>query len=815
MTKKTAKKEDQPSKYGTTSDIFDSDGFVINSSYKIEKEIPSRAWLHVLNNGLVNGSMPYMSSWSPDAHGFSAYRSINGCSITGRSTEIYKPLNTDKSEKRSFFLRDEEAKTKCIKLFSQSAATITPTGFATESETNEILSRLEVICPDGSSFEVWELTLTNNSGKKRSLDLFVQLNWNPQTNRETVHPSHLLNLPEYRKGGLFTFPVARNPKPLTAWMVSEIEPEGFELALEDFFGSNAPNDFPQAVINGVLNSPKTATPGLTPCAALHLKIQLPPKGEWSKRFALGITKGDETAAVKEIDKIKKGQLSAKGFASAVKEKQTLWNKTTAGTLVKTPSPEFNRFFNVLTKQQLTTASLFGNAEKTSGFRDRMQAIEALVPIAPAKAKEMLLDSIRFQMRDGRIINSLPLNDELPTSEEAALDNILWMCNAVVRYIYETGDFSFLEEQVPFYDHRLRIFESIRNGKVYDHMMAGMHCLFDFRGKFGFCKIGGHDMNRALTRTTKQGGVSATLTMAIMRTAQLLLPIARMRGQKRDIGYFNSIGVNMQSNLDNYGWNGTHYTYAYDDESKSIGGTDDTFGKVHLSAQTWALLSGTADAAGKTEAVLKALETLYTPLGYSSLAPSYPLGFDSKGGIKNIPPGLFENGGIELYGQGLTAYMFADRGMGDKALQTILNYIPDSTKTEISTSLPTQLSEFRAGPESPFFGRDLFDNFNTGIAIFRLAMERITGVYPVFEGLLLNPSLPSEWSECSVQKIWRGIKFSIKFHNPSKKCGKVKKVTANGKDLPKTGDNNFVITFDAFKEFAGTDKPVCIDALIDG
>jgi cellobiose phosphorylase len=807
---------------GTISDTVDADGVIVDGEYTITNINTPRTWLYALTNGCTPKAVSYLTAWDSTARGFSAVNSMAGGELTKRKPENYKPLNPDTHEKRSFFIKEDNSKSWSLfpenvnssKHYSALKCRMTPREYSLEASREEIKSSLKVLCPDGSACEIWELTLTNISGKKRALDLFVQINWNTPLHTETIHPSESIYHPEYKKGACFTFPISRAKQPLTAWLTSEHSPESHEISYENFIGCDYSGSMPSSVIVGQLSSPNHLSPGERPCAVFQLKVNLPSKGEWSTRIGLGAVKGDTEIAIKEAEKIKKNFLSAKSFVSIQKQKASTWNALSYKLLAKSPSAEFNRFFNVWTKHQLITTSLFGNGARTMEFRERMQLIEALVPLAPEKAKELILESMRFQMRDGRVINRLPLHLELPITEEAALDNTLWMCNAVIRYVNETGDFSFLDVNVPFYDHRLGTFETIRNGKVYDHLIAGMHCLFDFRGKFGFCKIGGHDMNRALTKTTKQGGVSAALTMAIMRTAKLLIPVARLRGQKRDIGYLNSIGVNMQSNLDNYGWNGTHYTYAYDDESKSIGGTDDVVGKTHLAAQTWALLSGTAEAFGKTDAVLKALESLNTPIGYKSLSPAYPLGFDAKGGIRALPPGLFENGGIELYGQGLTAFMFADRGMGTKAWDTIKKYLPENSIPEVSTSLPIQLSEFKIGPENSFFGKDLYDNFNSGIAIFRLAMERMIGVYPCSEGLLLNPALPAEWSDCEIQKEWRGVKLSIKFHNPSGKDGVVKKATANGKELVKGSDNLYLIAFDAFKQFANTGKPVCIDALID-
>ncbi|MFH0920704.1 MAG: hypothetical protein V1913_10100, partial [Fibrobacterota bacterium] len=489
-----------------------------------------------------------------------------------------------------------------------------------------------------------------------------------------------------------------------------------------------------------------------------------------------------------------------------------WDEFSGTFTVKTPDPEFNRFFNVWSTAQLVNAAIFQSGAPKIEFRERMQLLTALCTHMPAEAKRILRDSMAYQLRDGRAINRFSRFHDDPADEEATMDNTLWMVDAALRYIHETGDRGFLDENIGFFDPKLQTVDTSKAAKVYDHIMLAVKCLFDYRGRFGLCKVGSLDRNRALTHLTKLGGISAWLSMALIRCAIQLFPYARLKNVMRDVGYLNTILENMYSNLNNYSWNGSHYTYAYDDNGNPIGDKGDREGGAHLCANVWALLSDTAAKGGHEKEILALLDALDTPLGHRNLQFPYPIGFITKGGIPDLVPGTFENGAIELFGRAFASYAFADKGLGKKAFTTLKTALPSQTVPDVSTANPNQLSEFTVGPAHPDFGKNMYDIFNPGISWYKLAMERVVGVVPVFDGLLLNPSVPPEWQEFSVRRLYRGVWLSIRFHNPDKKESGVKKVTVNGRELPRHESGHYLLDVAKLKG-APKNKPVCVDVLM--
>ena len=61
-------------------------------------------------------------------------------------------------------------------------------------------------------------------------------------------------------------------------------------------------------------------------------------------------------------------------------------------------------------------------------------------------------------------------------------------------------------------------------------------------------------------------------------------------------------------------------------------------------------------------------------------------------------------------------------------------------------------------------------------------EGILGLNPEAEGLVIDPSIPSEWKSFTMEKKFRGKQLNITVNNPNGSQHGVKKVTLNGCDI---------------------------------
>jgi cellobiose phosphorylase len=97
--------------------------------------------------------------------------------------------------------------------------------------------------------------------------------------------------------------------------------------------------------------------------------------------------------------------------------------------------------------------------------------------------------------------------------------------------------------------------------------------------------------------------------------------------------------------------------------------------------------------------------------------------------------------------------------------------------------PYAHGQFTEGKGSPFAGRSHV-HWLTGTAstVMVGSVEGILGLRPEIKGLVISPSIPSEWKEFSMKKSFRGKELDIKINNPNGAESGVKSVSVNGERI---------------------------------
>ena len=123
------------------------------------------------------------------------------------------------------------------------------------------------------------------------------------------------------------------------------------------------------------------------------------------------------------------------------------------------------------------------------------------------------------------------------------------------------------------------------------------------------------------------------------------------------------------------------------------------------------------------------------------------------------------------------------------------------RAELHEMEPYVYGQFVEGKDSPFAGR-AHVHWLTGTAstVMVGTVEGILGLKPNTSGLVIDPSIPSEWKELTIEKTFRGKHLHITIKNPNGAQHGVKSVTVNGKPLPEnlikesdlTDDNNIAV-----------------------
>jgi cellobiose phosphorylase len=88
-----------------------------------------------------------------------------------------------------------------------------------------------------------------------------------------------------------------------------------------------------------------------------------------------------------------------------------------------------------------------------------------------------------------------------------------------------------------------------------------------------------------------------------------------------------------------------------------------------------------------------------------------------------------------------------------------------------------------GPESDKFGLANV-SWLTGTAswMYVVATQNILGIKPEWEGLKIDPCLPSDWKKVSIKRVFRGKKYNFQIFKSKGSCTGVERILLNGTEL---------------------------------
>ena len=142
----------------------------------------------------------------------------------------------------------------------------------------------------------------------------------------------------------------------------------------------------------------------------------------------------------------------------------------------------------------------------------------------------------------------------------------------------------------------------------------------------------------------------------------------------------------------------------------------------------------------------------------------------------------ENAGIFSQPQGWLILAEAKLGHGNRAFKYWSEAAPANynDRIEIRTLEPYVFGQFVEGKDSPFAGR-AHVHWLTGTAstVMVGTTEGILGLNPEADGIVIDPSIPSEWKNYTLRKVFRGKVLNVTVNNPNGSEHGVKSVTVNG------------------------------------
>ena len=196
----------------------------------------------------------------------------------------------------------------------------------------------------------------------------------------------------------------------------------------------------------------------------------------------------------------------------------------------------------------------------------------------------------------------------------------------------------------------------------------------------------------------------------------------------------------------------------------------------------------------TKKTLKSIdERLNTEHGLVLNNPAFTKYYIQYGEISTYPGGYKENAGIFTHNNAWIICAAAYAGEGDQAFKYYSEIAPAFTEetSDLHKTEPYVYGQMIGGKDA---GSDIGrpgKNFGqgknswlTGTAAWNMVAisQYILGIAPDFDGLRIDPSIPSAWDGLSANRQYRGAMYNIKVTNPDHVCKGVKKMIVNGREV---------------------------------
>lgn len=169
-------------------------------------------------------------------------------------------------------------------------------------------------------------------------------------------------------------------------------------------------------------------------------------------------------------------------------------------------------------------------------------------------------------------------------------------------------------------------------------------------------------------------------------------------------------------------------------------------------------------------------------------PAYSKYYLNLGEISSYPPGYKENAGIFCHNNPWVSIAETRIGRGDRAFEIYRRTCPAYIEeiSEIHRTEPYVYSQMIAGKDAPKHG-EAKNSWLTGTAAWTFVnvSQYILGIRPPFDGLEIDPCIPSNMDGFTATRKYRNAVYYITVKNQNHVEKEVQKLTVNGKSVEGT------------------------------
>lgn len=687
-----------------------------------------------------------------------------------------------------------------------------------KSSKNGIETEVLQFIPLGFWGEILKVAVKNTSAAPKKIKLFSFIEWclwNAEDDMTNFQRNFSTGEVEIEDSVIYHKTEFKERRNHYAFYSVNAPIQGFDTDRETFIGLYNGFDKPDAVFEGKPRNSEAH--GWSPIASHYIEVELQPGESKDFVFMLGyveVTPEDKWESKLIINKKPAKAMIAKydtteKVMAAYNELRAYWDNLLGTISIKSNDERLDRMVNIWNQYQCMvtfnmsrSASFFESGiGRGMGFRDSNQDLIGFVHQIPSRARERIIDIASTQFEDGSCYHQY---QPLTKKGNAAIggdfnDDPLWLILSTTEYIKETGDYSILDEMVPFDN------DESKAKTHFEHLHISFNFIVNNLGPHGLPLIGRADWNDCLnlncfssepnesfqTTGNKKGRTAESLMIAglFVVYGREFIKLCKQIGKTAEATEAQKHVDAMVEAVKQHGWDGEWYLRAYDYFGRKIGSNENEEGKIFIESQGWCTMAEIGIEDGMVEKSLNAVkERLDCEYGIVLNNPAFTKYYIEYGEISTYPAGYKENAGIFCHNNPWIMIGETMIGRGDRAYEYFTKIAPSFLEeiSDLHKVEPYVYCQMIAGKDAfkPGEGKNSWLS-GTAAWNFYTIVQYILGVKPDYNGISINPCIPTAWDGFSMKRVFRGATYQIEIKNPNHISKGVAQLIVNGTKIDGT------------------------------
>ncbi len=687
--------------------------------------------------------------------------------------------------------------------------------------------------------EVQKLTLRNTGSETKRLKLFSLAEWclwNAATDMENFQRNWSTGEVEIENGGATIYhktEYKERRNHYAYYALTNAKVDGYDTDRESFLGLYNGFDCPQCVAEG---KPRNSVAhGWSPIASHYVEVELKPDEQKDFIFVLGYVenKQEEKFSQEDIERKRKGELitsqasdvtlvnkqkaheviarfaTVEAVDAAFAELQQLWDSLLSKFSVKSGDERLDRMVNIWNQYQCMITFCFSRSAsffesgvgRGMGFRDSNQDLVGFVHQIPSRARQRIIDIASTQFPDGGCYHQYqPLTKRGNNDIGGGFnDDPMWLIFGTVAYVKETGDFSILDELVPWDN------EPGTEVSLMEHLRISFNHVIENLGPHMLPLIGRADWNDCLnlncfswdpnesfqtTENNSEGSKAESLMIAglFVFCGKQYVELCQHLHQEAEAKRAQQCIDAMVEAVKKHGWDGEWYLRAYDFYGHKIGSHENEEGKIFIESQGFCTMAAIGLEEGMVDKALDACKKyLDCEHGMVLNNPAFTTYHVEMGEISSYPAGYKENAGIFCHNNPWVIIGETVAGRGNDAWEHYTKICPAWIKDQDLHKIePYVYCQMVAGKDAAKPGEGK-NSWLTGTAAWNwyTITQFILGIRPTYDGIEIAPCIPATMKEYTVTRQLRDTTFEITVRNPNGSQHGVKSITVDGQPISGT------------------------------